>query len=251
MNTVPAGNRIAPAEGAGSISGTSSVPARDLLIGQWSRSPVRTRLQWFLRTRPGLVGICKETSTLPSCTSDAQCGAQEACVNGQCRLKVKFCLTDTDCTAVSGTCKIGTGQGGRLCMNRPDWRCENDDECAAGLCASASCVSGPSSGFADTAGRSCGAGSDCIPPKDWKDFNGPKASICREPEIRFARNDKGNEFAYELISDPDQNSDLVAAGKLLSGTGSMGETLRNCIEAWKIRKPGDQAPAECGNGYKY
>jgi hypothetical protein len=72
-----------------------------------------------------------------------------------------------------------------------------------------------------------------------------------EPKIRFACNDKGNEVAYELISDPDQNSNLVAAGKLLTGTGSLGEMLRNCIEAWKLRRPGDQAPAECGSGYKY
>jgi hypothetical protein len=236
------------------ITQSSTAPVRDVLIGQWNRgrNPDVLRNQWFLVTRPGVVGVCI-TGTNPPNPGPV----------------TTFCLTDADCSSGYACHRQDDPSAepkSKVCMNRPAQACDSDDDCHQLLCSAEqphTCLapaiggSGPPDkyGFKDFQGRNCATGGDQVCRPD---------GICQAPVLRYAvkvRNgdagapDFGNvqiQRVYLLTSDPDETTDLSSPAEGLNVPPSVQDKLRGCVASWEVWKPG-QPPTTCAAplGLKY
>jgi hypothetical protein len=98
------------------------------------------------------------------------------------------------------------------CVNRPDVRCDGDDDCAVqdtsrgydALCNAATCVDVPEDGsFKDFVGESCTGPAGCVPPR-----------VCRPLMLRVADHPSGGELtaAWDPEFEPDWAPDYLHPG---------------------------------------
>jgi arylsulfatase A-like enzyme len=169
---------------------TASGPVRDLQYGDKGQSSVPTKgSNHYAINRPGTVGVCATTPT----------------ANGH----RKPCIHAKDCKA-DGTeaCVMPSGSGlARRCVNRPGVACDDDGDCAVGLCNGTTCVAGAGA-YKDREGAGCvGNPAACVP-----------AGACQPVMLKVEVDAKGRaKRAYDLNADPDQQTQLLKVDPVYLG----------------------------------
>jgi hypothetical protein len=224
-------------------------PLRHTLCGhQTNRASAPTR-QRYLLTRPGTVGRCIDT-TLPACTTTANCAAGQVCLGGRCTV-----AAETGCSTTAQCAKGALCLGGRC---RPGPPCLDDVSCVSAFQSfQVRCAERQRKWCRNAPNTTCTSAADCpaCPPVAAGAAAPPCGRVC-EPHVLKLYVGPGNYGTemVDLFTDPDEQTRRAGDDPLLldmsSPDGPYGADVRRlscCVDDWWPEAVSDKTA--CGKGF--